>query len=244
MAHERILIVEDEEIVSMMISHQLLELGYEPLGPVASGEEAVANIREFCPDVILMDIILKGSIDGVQAATAIQSIYPCPVIYVTAHSDQFTLDRAKLTKPFGYVVKPVSERDLHIAIEIALHNYEMEERLKESMEWFRTTLNSIDQAIIALDTKGVVTFVNAHASAFLGWSEADAVGTSALEVFNVIGEEGAPHIGIEPVKGDKRASIQTKGKSVVPVVYRAAPIVKSTEDVLGIVIVFREASGD
>ena len=244
MAHERILIVEDEKITAMMISHQIQNLGYEPLGPVATGEEAVANISDFCPDAILMDIILKGPMDGVEAANIIQSKYPCPVIYVTAHSDQSTLDRAKLTKPFGYIVKPISERELHIAIEIALYNYEMEERLKESKEWFRTTLNSIDEAIIALDTRGTVTFINAVARAFLGWPEADALGTSALEVFNVIGEEPSSYTGIEPGKGDRHVSIRTREKKVVPVVYRSAPIVNGTEDVKGVVIIFREAPRD
>ncbi len=244
MAHERILIVEDERIATMMISHQLVELGYEPVGPVDSGEEAVARVREFCPDVILMDIVLKGTMDGVQAAKAIQSVYPCPVIYVTAHSDQSTLDRAKLTKPFGYIVKPVSERELHIAIEIALHNYHMEEKLKESMEWFRTTLSSIDDAIVALDTEGSVTFMNPVACAFLGWPEADALGMSALEVFNIIGEVPPSSFGVEPKKGDRRGSIRTKDKRIKSVIYRAAPITSGTGDVLGIVIIFREAPGD
>jgi PAS domain S-box-containing protein len=244
MAHERILIVEDEKITAMMISHQIQNLGYEPLGPVATGEEAVEKVCDFCPDAILMDIVLKGQMDGVQAANIIQSKYSCPIIYVTAHSDQSTLDRAKLKKPFGYIIKPINERELHIAIEVALYNYEMEERLKESMEWFRTTLNSIDEAIIALDTRGKVTFMNAVARAFLGWPEADALGTSALEVFNVIDENSASYTGIEPGKGDRCVSIRTREKKVVPVVYRSAPIVNGTEDVMGVVIIFREAPRD
>ena len=244
MAHERILIVEDEKITAMMISHQIQNLGYEPLGPIATGEEAVANIAEFCPDAILMDITLKGPMDGIEAANSIQSKYFCPIIYVTAHSDQSTLDRAKLKTPFGYIVKPVSERELHIAIEIALYNYKMEERLKESKEWFRTTLNSIDEAIIALDALGTVTFINPVACAFLGWPEEDALETSALDVFNVIGEESASHTGIEPGKGDRNVFIRTRGKKVVPVVYRAAPIMNGTEDIKGIVIIFREAPKD
>jgi len=244
MAHARILIVEDEKITAMEISHHVQSLGYEPLGPVASGEEAVATVCDFCPDMILMDIVLKGPMDGIQAATTILSKYHCPVVYITAHSDQSTLDRAKLSKPFGYIIKPISERELHIAIEIALYNHEMEERLKESKVWLRTTLNSIDEAIIALDTRGVVTLINPVAQAFLGWPEADALGTSALEVFKIIREEHASYTGIEPGKGDRHASIHTRERKAVPVVYRAAPIVNGTEDIMGIVIIFREASRD
>jgi len=244
MARARILIVEDEKITAMEISHHVQSLGYEPLGPVASGEEAVATVCDFCPDAILMDIVLKGPMDGIQAATTILSKYHCPVVYITAHSDQSTLDRAKLSKPFGYIIKPISERELHIAIEIALYNHEMEERLKESKVWLRTTLNSIDEAIIALDTRGVVTLINPVAQAFLGWPEADALGTSALEVFKIISDGHASYTGIEPGKGDRHASIHTRERKAVPVVYRAAPIINGTEDIMGIVIIFREASRD
>jgi PAS domain S-box-containing protein len=243
MAHERILIVEDEKIAAMELRAHILNLGYEPLGPVSSGEEAIANIRDLCPDAILMDIVLKGPMDGIQASNIILSQYSCPIIYVTAHSDQFTLDRAKSTRPFGYIIKPVDERELHIVIEIALYQHEMEEQLREREQWFRTTLKSIDEAIIALDIQGKVTFINPVAQTFLGWPEADAIGKSALEVFDVVGEESESRPGIRPGKGDKHVSILTREKKALPVVYRAAPIVNGTQDVMGIVIIFRERPG-
>ncbi len=244
MAHERILIVEDETITGIEIRDHIEELGYEPLGPVAYAEEAVARILDFCPDVILMDITLKGDMDGVQAATEISSSYSCPIIYLTAHSDQVTLDRAKVTEPYGYIVKPINERELHIAIDIALYKHRMERRLKESKEWFESTLKSIDEAIVALDTQGLVTYLNPAAENFLGWPQAEALGKSALEVFNVIGEEPLSAMGVDPGKRDKQVSVCKKDGKVVTIIYRAAPIVSGTEEIVGVVIIFREGRLD
>jgi AmiR/NasT family two-component response regulator len=240
MAHERILVVEDESITAMDICERIRALGYEPLGPVASGRDAIESSCVLCPDLVLMDIILRGPMDGVQAAEVIQSMHPCPVVYVTAHSDRTTLDRAKLTAPYGYILKPVSERELHVAIEIALHRHRMEKQLMESKEWFRVTLRSIDEAIIALDTSGRVTFINPAAQTLLGWPEADALGTGALAVFNVISEEPASPGGIALERGDKYVSILTKEKKTVSVVYRAASIAIGTDPAMGTVIIFRE----
>jgi CheY-like chemotaxis protein len=126
MAHERILIVEDEKITGMDIRQTVQEFGYEPIGPVASGEDAVTSALVQRPDVVLMDIALKGPMDGIQAAEVIRSQYLCPVIYVTAHSNLTTLDRAKVTEPSGWILKPVDEEELHTAIQRALYRHGME----------------------------------------------------------------------------------------------------------------------
>ena len=131
-AQELILIVEDEKITGMDIRQTVQQLGYEPIGPVASGEDAVMSALALYPDVVLMDIALKGPMDGIQAAEAIRSKYCCPVIYVTAHSDQSTLDRAKVIEPFVYILKPIDEQELHTAIEMALYQHRIEEQSRES----------------------------------------------------------------------------------------------------------------
>jgi CheY-like chemotaxis protein len=132
MADELILVVEDERITGMDIRQTVREFGYESVGPVASGQDAVAVALALRPDVVLMDIALKGPMDGIQAAEAIRSKYCCPVIYVTAHSDQTTLDRAKLTEPSGWILKPVDEEELHKAIERALYEHRIEKQSRES----------------------------------------------------------------------------------------------------------------
>ena len=131
MAHGWILIVEDERITGLDIRRTVQQLGHEPIGPVVSGEDAVTNALALRPDVVLMDIHLKGPMDGIQAAEAIRSKHLCPVIYVTAHSDQATLERAKVTDPFGWILKPIDEQELRTAIEMALDRHRTEKQLRE-----------------------------------------------------------------------------------------------------------------
>ena len=102
------------------IRQRVQQLGYEPVGPVASGKDAIEHALTLHPDVILMDIFLKGPMDGIQTAATIRSQYPCPAIYITAHADQSTIDRAKATEPAGYLLKPINEWELQTAIELAL----------------------------------------------------------------------------------------------------------------------------
>jgi len=124
MAGERILIVEDEAITGMDVREMVRIFGYEPHGPVVTGKAAVTSALALRPDVILMDIMLKGPMNGIQAAEVIRDAYRCPVIYLTGSSDQVRADLAKLTEPFGLVLKPIDEEELHIAIEAALHSDE------------------------------------------------------------------------------------------------------------------------
>ena len=125
-ANEKILIVEDEGIVILHIKKTLEKLGYCVAGIASSGEDAIKKAMELRPDLVLMDIMLKGALDGIDAADKIRSLFDIPVIYLTAHADENTLQRAKVTGPFGYIVKPFRERDLNIAIEFALYRYKMD----------------------------------------------------------------------------------------------------------------------
>ncbi len=121
MADERILIVEDEAITGMDIREMVRIFGYEPHGPVVSGQAAVASALALRPDLILMDIMLKGPMNGIHAARAIRAQYRCPVIYLTGSSDQIRADLAQVAEPFGLVLKPIGEQELHAAIKMALH---------------------------------------------------------------------------------------------------------------------------
>jgi len=120
--HPRILVVEDEKIIAMDIQHTLRGFGYEVCGVVSSGEESIEQAFQNRPDLVLMDIGLKGPIDGICAARAIQSHLPIPVIYLTAYGDEKTLNRVDQTKPFGYIYKPFEESELWFKIETALSN--------------------------------------------------------------------------------------------------------------------------
>src|SRR5512145_3127263 len=118
MAEGRILIVEDEHIVAMGIKRMLKNLGYTVTGVASSGDDAISKAESTFPDLVLMDIMLKGDMDGVEAAKEIRERFDVPVVYLTAYSDTNILERAKKTGPFGYIVKPFAEKDLYSNIEI------------------------------------------------------------------------------------------------------------------------------
>jgi len=132
MSDHKILIVEDEESVALNISDMLQQFGYQVAAVAGSGEEALKKIAETGPDLVLMDILLKGSMDGVETTDQIRRCFDIPVVYVTGSADKRTLQRAKVTDPLGFVVKPFKPKDLHSSIEVALHIHELGKKLRES----------------------------------------------------------------------------------------------------------------
>ncbi|MGV7929566.1 MAG: ATP-binding protein [Spirochaetota bacterium] len=182
----RIFIVEDEKIVSRDLQNVLESMGYGIAGVATSGEEAVEAISGLRPDIVLMDIMLKGEMDGIDAAEKVRADFDVPVIYLTAYADDTTLQRAKITEPYGYLIKPFDERDLSIAIEMALYRHRMENRVRESERWLSATLRNIGEGVVAVDTKGLVVFLNSHGEHLTGWSVDEAKGTPVEEVFRVL----------------------------------------------------------
>ncbi|MEA1963613.1 MAG: response regulator [Candidatus Aerophobetes bacterium] len=137
-----ILVVEDEDIIARDIQNRLRGLGYAVCGPVSSGEEAIKKVEEAHPDLVLMDIVLKGKMDGIEAAEQIRNGFNIPVVYLTAYADESILQRAKITEPFGYILKPFGEKELHTTVEIALYKYKVEEKLKQSSEKLQNTIKA------------------------------------------------------------------------------------------------------
>ncbi|MDA0524192.1 response regulator [Methanococcoides alaskense] len=130
MSQTKILIVEDEKIVALGIKKMLKNLGYLVPSIASSGEEAISKAEITFPDLILMDIMLKGDMDGLEAADKIRKSFDVPVVFLTAYSDDKILERAKRTKPYGYIIKPFEENSLHMTIELALRNYREEKELE------------------------------------------------------------------------------------------------------------------
>ncbi len=126
-----ILVVEDERIVARDIKNTLKRLGYVVADCVSTGQLAIEKTEQLQPDLVLMDIVLKGKMDGVQAAQKIRANFDIPVVYLTAHADECTIQRAKLTEPLCYILKPFEDRDLHVAIQIGLYRYRREVRQRE-----------------------------------------------------------------------------------------------------------------
>ena len=181
----RVFIVEDERIVAEDIRMTLESNGYTVAGIAASRDEAIAGIQRTSPDLVLMDIVLKGQGDGVEAARLVRELYDIPVVYLTAHADQATLRRAKITEPFGYILKPFEDRDLFSGVEIALYRHRVEKRIEDSERWLATILASITDGVIAADALGVVKLVNAAAERIAGWTQSEAAGLDVTEVYRV-----------------------------------------------------------
>jgi CheY-like chemotaxis protein len=141
MTKAQILVVEDSKLVSDVIQKSLKKLGYDVSGAASSGKEAVKMVETKKPDLVLMDIVLKGEMDGIEAADKIHSLFDIPVIYLTAHTEKKFLEVAKTTEPFGYLVKPFKEKELHATIEMALYKSKIERDLKNEFEkWQKLTV--------------------------------------------------------------------------------------------------------
>lgn len=141
----KVLVVEDEVIVAQDIAGRLKKLGYIVTATVASGEEAIEKAIENRPDIVLMDIVLKGEMDGVAAAQQIRTKINVPTVFLTAYADEKTLERAKITNPFGYIIKPFQQQDLRVAIEIALQRHEIETKMQQALKASETAREAFEE---------------------------------------------------------------------------------------------------
>ncbi len=169
----RVLVVEDEIIVARDIENRLNNLGYAVVGLASTGEEAVRAALEAVPDLVLMDIMLKGDMDGIQAAEQINRELDVPVVYLTAYADETTLERAKITGPFGYIVKPFEQRGLHTTIETALYKHMLEKKLKVSEERYRTLQENLPIGVFRATPDSRLISVNPAMVQMFGYKSAD-----------------------------------------------------------------------
>ena len=142
MSKPNILIVEDEKIVAKDIQHQLEKLKYNVIGISSLGEDAISKAKKIRPNLVLMDIMLKGSMTGIEAAKHIRENYDIPVIYLTAYADEDTLSKAKMTEPHGYLIKPFKESDLKTAIEITLYKHKKEVKIKKERDLYYSIIRA------------------------------------------------------------------------------------------------------
>ncbi|WP_155753165.1 response regulator [Scytonema sp. UIC 10036] len=178
----QILIVEDEYILALNLQESLETLGYTVVDTADSGEEAIEKATELRPNLILMDIRLRGEMDGIQAAEQIWNHLQIPIIYLTGHSDKSTVERATLTFPFGYILKPVREQELYVAIQTALNRYEREQFLS-------SILRGMGDGIIVANTQLRVKYMNQIAEALTGWQFDTAKEQMLDEVFQIVNEQ-------------------------------------------------------
>jgi len=242
-----VLVVEDEAIIARDLQWRLQSMGYDVPFISASGEDAVRKAREIKPDLVLMDIMLLGEMDGIEAANQIRSKDDIPVMYLTSYADDELLERAKITEPFGYMIKPIGDRELFSGIELTLSKHRTEKKIRENQKWLSTVLSSIGDAVITTDINGNIVFMNPAAESLTGWRAEEASGKYIEEIFNIINEQSGEKVKnpIERVLRDKIVTsladntlLITKDGSKIPIDDSSAPIKDEEDNVTGVVLAF------
>ena len=172
----KILIVDDEVLIATHLKERLTFMGYTVVGTASSGEAAIDMARSLSPDLVLMDIVMPGNIDGIEAAKKIKGELNIPVTFLSAHVDNKLIKKAKLAEPFGYLLKPFNEREIKAAIEVALYKKDMEKRLQESEARYRSVFENTGAATIIVEEDGTLSMVNKETEKLSGYSKEELEG--------------------------------------------------------------------
>jgi len=240
MRRARILIVEDENLVARDLYNMVRTMGYEVTTVAQNSDEVLKSIQEKRPDLALMDIVLKGNMDGISIASVLWEEHGIPVVYITSFADDLTFERAKLTEPFGYLIKPFEERELELTIETALYKAKMQLLLKEKEQWLSTILRSIDDGIVVINSEGRISFINRMAQSMTGWQEKEALGQALGYVFNL--KDPQPDNRLLEPEGLKEATLISRTGQEIPVEFTVAELPEELGQKAGKVIVFRNIS--
>lgn len=242
-----VLIVEDEMVVAADLENSLKRSGYRVTGIAGTGRQAVRLAEQSCPDLVLMDIQLKGPMDGVAAADEIHRRWQIPVVFVTANTNEETFARAKAAAPYGYLMKPFRIQELNATIRVALHQHRLSHKLFAEHNWLTTVLGSIHDGIVTTDVEGCLRYLNPVAEALTGWTRAEAMGKAIEEVYPLETLDGHPveecqvrkAIALLAPVPKQRFLVKARDGRTIPVEDSAAPIVENG-NVIGAVTVFRD----
>ncbi len=246
----RILIVEDEGIIAGHIASRLLKTGYSVAGIAESSDEALATVQELSPDLILMDIRIKGSMDGIQTAAKVRETSDIPIIYLTAHTDQSTVDRAKMTEAFGFLTKPIHQTSLSTSIEMAIHKHRADRAARNQRAWMETVLGAMADAMVVIDGNRKIQYMNGPAEQLTGWKndEAREREISMILPLRELATELEANRCLAPPESPQRPSqiprglvAARRGGQWFPVEGEVAPSIDGTR-VVGAVITFRDAT--
>jgi len=172
----RILVVDDEAAITTHLEERLTRMGYEVVARASSGESAVETARRLRPDLILMDIVMHGRLDGIEAARVIRKELDIPVVFLTAYGDETFISRAKNVEPLGYVIKPFQESALRAAVEVALYNAGVSKKMRDSEEQWRLLAENMSEGIILADCIGKIFFWNKGAESIFHYRASEAIG--------------------------------------------------------------------
>jgi two-component system cell cycle sensor histidine kinase/response regulator CckA len=250
MGTQTILVVEDERVVARDLQVMLQRLGYAVPTIAGTGADAIAKAAAIQPDLLLMDVRLRGVMDGIDAAERIHAQLDIPVVYLTAFVDDATRQRARQTAPYGYLVKPFDERTVQITIEMALERHTRDRQCRTREQRLATTLASIGDAVIATDADGRITFANLTAEQLLRRAQAELIGALVADV--VVLCDTRTHAPIEhPVMAALRRApghlpdetlLAVHDGTAVIVEGSVAPISNPERSIQGAVMVFQERS--
>jgi PAS domain S-box-containing protein len=236
MAGERLMIVEDEKIVAEDLRDMLEHLGYKVVATATSGEEAIHKAEEARPELILMDIRLNGELDGIQAAEVIWATHEIPVTYLTAYADESTLERAKATMPFGYILKPFEERDLRTTIEIALYKHGMEKTMRKIEGWHASALEGLGDAVFATNSQGCITFMNPAAETLTGWPLRQVYGKKFEDTFGLLSVVEATRTA------SSTGHLKTRQGREIEIAYGISPIKDESGHATGNLVVLHQGA--
>ena len=239
----RVLIVENEGLVGCDLAATLQALGYEVAGLLRSGEEALEMADELRPDVVLMDVHLSGALDGIDTASQLIQRIPVAIIYLTACADAETVNRAKVTHPCGYLLKPYNEQELRVALELAAARNRAEQARRGREQTFFHAFQSLADGVIGADLGGRVLFLNPAAERVLGWTADDGVGRTLGEVYAIHTKDGETTPLLPSVEEGQAAPrellLTTKAGSRIRIEDRVAPVRDGQGSFAGVVILFR-----
>jgi len=181
MPQGKIIVVEDDSITALHLKDCLDNLGYEVIALLHSGEEALDRSRHLTPDLILMDIYMRGVLTGIEAAHQIREFLDVPIIFLTAYSDDTTIERAKLSDPYGYITKPFDEKDLLISIEMALNKHRLGKELRESEKRYRELYNNTPVMLHSINSSGAFVSVSKFWLESMGYSLNEVIGKQSTD---------------------------------------------------------------
>ena len=234
---ERILVVEDESVVALDLTGRLEGMGYVVCGHESTGEGAIQAAREQAPDLVVMDIHLKGDMDGVEAAQVIVRERGCPVVFLTAYSEDHTVERARKMAPYGYILKPVHDRELDVTLRMALSKARADREVRDAKRWFEALVAALPDGVIATDRLGRVQLMNPAAERLTGWEGAEASGQAVDEVAH-----SAPVEGPAERRPLQDSNLLSRSGAMTPVNIKVQPIPGDDGKVAGFVYLVRDVS--
>ena len=251
MSANRILVLEDDESIATDIQQRLEKLGYAVCEVVHSGETLLARVETLRPDLVIMSMSIQTDLAQHESTRHLLDQLHIPVLYSTLHADPIALQSLTHKKPFCYVRTPLDDQDLHRAVAMALYRHQAEAKLRKMERWLAATLNSVGDAVLATDIEGRVTYLNPSAEVLTGWTSLEAINRPVSEIFKTM--RGDAHTPVESpvmkvIQGGvvlqlaEGTLLQRKDGTTLPIDDSAAPIRNEKEQIIGVVIIFRDVS--